>query len=98
MVQYRFRLTGVPPDQAIKLIEVDPNQSLAEIKKSVQKEYKLIAGDTDSMLIQKTSVNKNNKEDEEISAKVNELKRKFKTILESTGINENLIISILKDL
>jgi hypothetical protein len=41
MVQYRFRLTGVPPDQAIKLIEVDPNQTIAEIKKSVQREYKL---------------------------------------------------------
>ncbi len=39
--QYRFRLTGVPPDQAIKLIEVDPNQSIAEIKKTVQREYKL---------------------------------------------------------
>jgi hypothetical protein len=34
-------LTGVPPDQAIKLIEVDPNQSIAEIKKTVQREYKL---------------------------------------------------------
>jgi len=31
----------VPPDQAIKLIGVDPNQSIAEIKKNVQKEYKL---------------------------------------------------------
>ena len=41
MTQYRFRLTGVPPDQAIKLIEVDPNQSVAEIKKTVQREYKL---------------------------------------------------------
>ncbi len=38
---YRFRLTGVPPDQAIKLIEIDPNQTIAEIKKIVQKEYKL---------------------------------------------------------
>ena len=41
MVQYRFRLTGVPPDQAIKLIEVDPNQTMAEIKKIVQREYRL---------------------------------------------------------
>ena len=41
MTQYRFRLTGVPPDQAIKLVEVDPNQSIAEIKKTVQREYKL---------------------------------------------------------
>jgi len=41
LTQYRFRLTGVPPDQAIKLVEVDPNQSIAEIKKTVQREYKL---------------------------------------------------------
>ncbi len=42
MTQYRFRLTGVPPDQAIKLIELDPNNSIADIKKTVQREYKLI--------------------------------------------------------
>ena len=41
MVEYRFRLTGVPPDQAIKLIELDPNHSVADLKRSVQKEYKL---------------------------------------------------------
>ncbi|HEY0088682.1 MAG TPA: ubiquitin-like protein [Candidatus Lokiarchaeia archaeon] len=41
MVQYRFRLTGVPPDQAIKEIEVDPDHSIVDIKKSVQREYKL---------------------------------------------------------
>ena len=41
ITQYRFRLTGVPPDQAIKLIELDPNSSIAEIKKTVQREYKL---------------------------------------------------------
>ena len=41
MVQYRFRLTGVPPDQAIKMIDVDPNLSVAEIKKTVQKSYRL---------------------------------------------------------
>ncbi len=41
ITQYRFRLTGVPPDQAIKLIEVDPNQAITDIKKSVQREYKL---------------------------------------------------------
>ncbi len=39
--QFRFRLTGVPPDQAIKMIDVDPNLTVAEIKKTVQKEYKL---------------------------------------------------------
>ena len=40
-MQYRFRLTGVPPDQAIKMIEVDPNHTIAEVKKNVQKEFKL---------------------------------------------------------
>jgi len=37
----RFRLTGVPPDQSIKLIEVDPANTVGEIKKDVQKAYKL---------------------------------------------------------
>ena len=41
ITEYRFRLTGVPPDQAIKIIELDLNQSVGEIKKSVQREYKL---------------------------------------------------------
>jgi hypothetical protein len=41
ITQYRFRLTGVPPDQAIKLIELDPSNSIAQIKKTVQREYKL---------------------------------------------------------
>lgn len=40
-MKIRFRLTGVPPDQAIKLIEVDQNKNVGEIKKVVQKEYKL---------------------------------------------------------
>jgi hypothetical protein len=34
-------IPGVPPDQPIKLIECYPNQSVAEIKKSLQREYKL---------------------------------------------------------
>lgn len=38
---YRFRLTGVPPDQAIKLIKVNPNLPIAEIKRLVQRAYKL---------------------------------------------------------
>ncbi len=41
MVNYRFRLTGVPPDQAIKVIELDPNKTVQETKKTVQQEYKL---------------------------------------------------------
>ena len=41
MVQLKFRLTGVPPDQAIKMIELDPDKPVGEIKKSVQQEYKL---------------------------------------------------------
>ncbi|MBD3353622.1 MAG: hypothetical protein GF364_19215 [Candidatus Lokiarchaeota archaeon] len=39
--QYRFRLIGVPPEYAIKLISVDPDQTVAEIKKEVQKAYRL---------------------------------------------------------
>ncbi len=34
-------MTGVPPDQAIKLIDVDQSKTVGEIKKNVQKEYKL---------------------------------------------------------
>ena len=41
MINIRFRLTGVPPDQAIKLIDINENHSVAEIKKNVQREYKL---------------------------------------------------------
>ncbi|TFG00620.1 MAG: hypothetical protein EU541_01755 [Promethearchaeota archaeon] len=41
MVNYRFRLTGVPPEQAIKMIELDPNKTIQEVKKNVQQEYKL---------------------------------------------------------
>lgn len=40
-MRYRFRLTGVPPDQAIKIIEVDSYQTIIDIKKIVQREYKL---------------------------------------------------------
>ncbi|MHA1613098.1 MAG: ubiquitin-like protein, partial [Promethearchaeota archaeon] len=40
-MKIRFRLTGVPPDQAIKLIDVDQSKTVGEIKKTVQKEYKL---------------------------------------------------------
>ncbi len=40
-MKIRFRLTGVPPDQAIKLIDVDQSKTVGEIKKNVQKEYKL---------------------------------------------------------
>lgn len=41
MANYRFRLTGVPPDQAVKVIELDPNKTVQEVKKTVQQEYKL---------------------------------------------------------
>ncbi len=40
-VAHRFRLTGVPPDQAIRLIDIDTAAMVAEIKKDVQKAYKL---------------------------------------------------------
>lgn len=35
---YRFRLTA---DQAIKLIQINPNQPIAEVKKTVQREFRL---------------------------------------------------------
>ena len=41
MVNYRFRLTGVPPNHAIKQIDIDPTQTILAIKKNVQQEYKL---------------------------------------------------------
>lgn len=41
MLKVRFRLTGVPPDQSIKLIDIDESEKIDEIKKSIQKEYKL---------------------------------------------------------
>jgi len=41
MVEYRFRLTGVPPDQAVKTVDVDVNQNVADAKKQVRKAYKL---------------------------------------------------------
>ncbi len=41
MTEYRFRLTGVPPDQAIKMIELDTEMNVGDIKKKVQGEYKL---------------------------------------------------------
>lgn len=40
-IRYRFRLTGVPPDQAIKIIKVDSYQTIIDVKKIVQREYKL---------------------------------------------------------
>lgn len=41
MSQYGFKLTGVPPDQAIILIEVDTNYGIAEVKIIAQREFKL---------------------------------------------------------
>lgn len=41
MISYRFRLTQVPPDVALKLIEIDPNQSIRKIKKKLADEYGL---------------------------------------------------------
>ena len=32
MAQFKFRLTGVPPDQAIKMIETRPDKPVGEIK------------------------------------------------------------------
>ena len=41
MVEYRFKLTGVPQDQAIKDVDVDVNQNVGDAKKRVRKAYKL---------------------------------------------------------
>lgn len=37
----RTRLTGVPPDKAIRMVKFDPNQYVSEIKKNIQRIYKL---------------------------------------------------------
>ena len=39
--QFRFRLTGVPPDQAIMMIDINVSSTVAELKKVIQKAYKL---------------------------------------------------------
>lgn len=41
MMQIKFRLTGVAPEQSLRLVEVDPEQTIAEIKRSVAIAYKL---------------------------------------------------------
>ena len=41
MVNYRFRLLGVPPDQAVKTADIDVNQDITEAKKVVRNLYKL---------------------------------------------------------
>jgi len=41
LVEYRFRLTGVPPDHAVKTVDIDVNRNVAEAKKAVRKAYKL---------------------------------------------------------
>lgn len=41
MVEYRFKLTGVPPDHAVKTVDVDVNRNVSDAKKQVRKAYKL---------------------------------------------------------
>jgi hypothetical protein len=41
MVEYRFRLTEVPPDQAVKTVDVDVDRNVEDAKKNVRKSYKL---------------------------------------------------------
>lgn len=41
MVNYRFRLLGIPPDQAVKTGDIDVNQNVAEAKKVIRNLYKL---------------------------------------------------------
>ena len=38
---YRFRLTGVPPDQSIKMLNINPNHTIADAKEYVKKVYRL---------------------------------------------------------
>lgn len=40
-LKYRFRLAGVPPDQAIQLVDVNPYSSIADIKKSLIRSFRL---------------------------------------------------------
>ena len=40
-MQIHFRLTGVSAEQSLKIVEVDPEQTIAEIKRSVAIAYKL---------------------------------------------------------
>jgi hypothetical protein len=41
MVQYRFRLAGVSPQEAVKIVNLDVNQNVADVKKKVREAYKL---------------------------------------------------------
>ena len=41
MVRYRFRLAGVPPAEAIKLVDLDEDRTVAEVKESIHKAYNL---------------------------------------------------------
>ncbi len=40
-LKYKFRLTGVPPNQAIQLVNVDPNSSIAELKNFLIRAFRL---------------------------------------------------------
>ncbi|MFX0072944.1 MAG: roadblock/LC7 domain-containing protein [Candidatus Hermodarchaeota archaeon] len=41
MTKFIFRLTGVPPQEALKKVNINPNGRIADIKKSVKSEFKL---------------------------------------------------------
>ena len=41
MVEYCFRLTGAPPQESVKLVDIDVNQTVAEIANKVCEAYKL---------------------------------------------------------
>ncbi len=34
-------MTGVPPDHAYRLIDLDPNSSISDLKKQIQREYQI---------------------------------------------------------
>lgn len=41
MTKYRFKLPGLSLEYTSQMIEIDPNQTIRDIKKTVQREYKL---------------------------------------------------------
>ena len=49
-MKYTFRLIGVPPEEAIKTIEIDDNLTVGEVKKIIMKEFKLTAGEYELIL------------------------------------------------
>ena len=49
-VKYTFRLIGIPPEEAMKTIEIDDNLTVGEVKKIIMKEFKLTSGEYELIL------------------------------------------------